>query len=251
MTGKTNGCLSHAYAYIPTPPTPSMIRPILALVLVVTLLAGCAAPIGSPPATDPMPTEPNSTTPDDGASPDEPNSSSPDDGASPDEPPLDFDGADSTLTANEQPHVVRLTNDGNETKTVRLQVSRDGAVVFEQEFRSFPNTTVLGQLDHVGNYTLTVSVVDGNGTVTETIPASSFDCNHSTTTVDLSGSEPTAETVSTEIACGTADPKGSLLGGKHVLTVALDPFETDSYDVTERDTARLRPLSLQETSIVT
>lgn len=182
-----------------------MIRPILALVFVVTLLAGCAVPMGPPPATDPTPTESNSTTSDDGATPDEPNLSSPDNGASPDEPPLDFDGADSTLAANEQPQVVRLANDGNETKTVRLQVSRDGTPVFEQEFRSFPNTTVLGQLDHVGNYTLTASVVDGNGTVTETIPASSFDCNYSTTTVDLSGSEPIAETVSTEMVCGTAD----------------------------------------------
>ena len=191
-----------------------MFRPILAVVLVVVLLAGCTAPMAPAPADDATePTEPNSTVPDDGASPDEPtptdpNSTVPDDGASPDEPPLDFDGADSTLGANEQPHVVRLTNDGNETKTVRLEVSRDGAVVFDQEFRSFPNTTVLGELDHVGNYTLTVSVVDNNGAVSETIAASSFDCNYSTTTVDLSGPEPTVETVSTEIACGTATVDG-------------------------------------------
>lgn len=187
-----------------------MFRPILAVILVVILLAGCMAPIGTAPANDStMPTEPNSTAPDDGTNPDRPTPTDPnatrpdDDGASPDEPPLDFDGADSTLGANEPPHVVRLTNDGNKTNTVRLQVARDGTVVFEQEFRSFPNTTVLGQLDHVGNYTLTVSVVDGNGTVTETISASSFDCNYSTTTVDLSEPEPTVETVSTEMACGT------------------------------------------------
>jgi hypothetical protein len=121
-----------------------------------------------------------------------------------DEPPLDFDGENSTLDGENQPHVVRLTNDGETTKTLRLQVKRDGATVLEREFRSFPNTTVLGQLDHVGNYTLTVSVI-GDGSVTESVAASSFDCNHSTTTFDVTGPEPTVRTVSTEMACGAGD----------------------------------------------
>lgn len=169
-----------------------MFRTTLTLaLLVVTLLAGCTASTGPPPSID---------TP--GLTPTPPDTGAPAAGASPDEPPQDFDGANDALGANEPPHVVRLINDGNATRNVTLAVIRDGATVYEGTFRSFPNTTVLGQLDHAGNYTLTVSVVDGSS-VTETLAASSFDCNSSTTTFDLRDSEPTVRTVSTEMACGT------------------------------------------------
>lgn len=161
--------------------------------LVVTLLAGCTAATAPGPSTGtPAPT----TAP--------PTAGSPATGASPDEPPLDFDGADATLGPDERPHTVRLVNDGAATRNLTLTVAHDGVTVYEQSFRSFPNTTVLGQLDHVGNYTLTVTVADG-GSVTETLATSSFDCNNSTTTVDLSTPDPTAETTSTEMACGTAE----------------------------------------------
>lgn len=169
-----------------------MSRTTLTLVLVVvTLLAGCTASTGPAPTTD----TPAATTnpPNEGAAV----------GASPDEPPRDFDGANDTLGPDEPPHVVRLVNDGDATRNVTLTVTRDGVTVYEGTFRSFPNTTVLGQIDHVGNYSLTVSVEDGGAVVTETLTASSFDCNHSTTRFDLSNPEPTVSTVSTEMACGT------------------------------------------------
>lgn len=79
-------------------------------------------------------------------------------------------------------------NDGNAKRNVTLTVARDGETVYEQTFRSFPNITVLGQLDQLGNYTLTVS---------------SFDCNSSTTTFDVSDPGSTVRTVSTEMACGS------------------------------------------------
>jgi hypothetical protein len=94
-------------------------------------------------------------------------------------------------------------NDGNATRNVTLTVVRDGDTVFEQSYRSFPNTTVLGEVDRRGNYSLTVAARDG-GSVTETLTAASFDCNYSTTTFDLSDPDPTVRTVSTEMACGTS-----------------------------------------------
>jgi hypothetical protein len=100
-----------------------------------------------------------------------------------------FDGGEGTLGPNEPPHVVRLVNDGE--------------TGFEQSYRSFPNTTKLGEIDRRGNFTLTVTVRDG-GDVSETLTATAFGCNYSTTTLDLSGPDPTARTVSTEMACGTS-----------------------------------------------
>lgn len=123
---------------------------------------------------------------------------------SPDEPPLDFDGAGDTLGPDEPPHEVRLVNEGDTIRNVTLTVGRDGETVYERTFRSFPDTAILGLIDHVGDYTLTVSVVGEDGLVTETLAAASFDCNYSTTTFDLSNPEPTVRTVSTEMACGTS-----------------------------------------------
>ncbi|WP_276258793.1 hypothetical protein [Haloglomus litoreum] len=159
--------------------------------LVLALLAGCSTAMGPSSPTD---------SPDPASTPT--NASTPATGTSPDEPPLDFDGADDTLDPNEPPHMVRLVNDGNATRNVTLTVARDGETVYVGTFRSFPNTTVLGEIDHVGNYTMTLSVTGGSN-VTETLDAGSFDCNHSTTTFDLGGQPPTVETVSTEMACGT------------------------------------------------
>lgn len=174
--------------------TRSMHRTTLTLTLVaIALLSGCATSVDSAPTTETA-----------GLTATEPTAAPPENGPSPDEPPADFDGADNTLGPNERPHVVRLVNDGNETKNIILNISRDGVPVFEQEFRSFPNTTVLGELDHVGNYTLTVSVVGTDRTVTETLPADTFDCNVSTTTFDLSDVDPTVTTITTEMACGNS-----------------------------------------------
>jgi hypothetical protein len=171
-----------------------MHRTTLTLALVaITLLSGCATSVDSAPATETA--ELTST---------EPTATPPGNGSSPDQPPADFDGADNTLGPNERPHVVRLVNDGNETRNITLNVSRDRTPVFEQEFRSFPNTTILGELDHIGNYTLTVSVVGTDRTVTETLPAAAFDCNVSTTIFDLSEVDPTVTTITTEMACGNS-----------------------------------------------
>jgi hypothetical protein len=161
--------------------------------IVATLLAGCMTASG--PAGPIDSSEPTTHSP---------NASAPTTGTSPDEPPLDFDGGDGTLGPEEPPHTVRLVNEGDMMRNVTLTVDRDGETVYEGTFRSFPNTTILGQIDHAGNYTLSISVVGNDGTVTETLARSSFDCNYSTTTFDLTGPEPTVRTVSTEMACGTA-----------------------------------------------
>jgi hypothetical protein len=192
VTGRSNTHLRIHERYIATSHTDVVSRTSLTLaLLVVALVAGCTTAIG--PAS-PTP-EPTSTPPD---------ASTPAAGASPDEPPLDFDGADDTLGPTEPPHIVRLVNVGNATRNVTLTVVRDGETIYEQAFRSFPNTTVLGEIDHAGNYTVTLSVTDGSN-VTETLGAASFDCNHSTTTFDLSEQTPTVETVSTEMTCGMTD----------------------------------------------
>lgn len=167
------------------------------VLLALTLLAGCTTVTGPTPTETTEPTTPVLTT----------STPGPTGGASPDEPPLDFDGGDATLGPKEPPHVVRLVNDGDATRSVTLTVVRDGDTVFEQSYRSFPNTTILGEVDRRGNYSLTVTVRDG-GTVTETLTASSFDCNYSTTTFDLSDSDPTVRTVSTEMACDTSTEDG-------------------------------------------
>jgi hypothetical protein len=161
---------------------------VLAL-LAVALLAGCT-----------VLTESDAPVNDTDLTTDAPNASTPGSSVPVDEPPLDFDGANDTLGPDEPPHIVRLVNDGTLTHNVSFTVVRDGETVYEQRFRSFPNTTHLGEIDHVGNYTLTVTVEDG-GTATETISADSFDCNYSTTRFDLRTVDPTVETSSTEIAC--------------------------------------------------
>jgi hypothetical protein len=160
--------------------------------LVVALLAGCTSATGPTPSTD---------TPDPTLSPS--NVSAPATNASSDEPSLDFDGVDSTLGANERPHTVRIVNEDGELRNVTLTVAHDGATVYEGMFRSLPNTTVIGELDHIGNYTLTVSVVDSDGNATETVGASSFDCNSTATIFDVSDADPTVRTVPTEMACET------------------------------------------------
>jgi hypothetical protein len=148
---------------------------LVAALLAVVLLAGCTAAPGPAAPTDST-AEP--TTP--------PANSSPAPAPAPDEPP----------------HVLRLVNEGSDTRNVTFTVDRDDETVYEQSFRSFPNTTVLGELDRPGNYTLTVAYPDGTSE-TARITAESFDCNHSTTRFDLSNSSPTVRTTSTEMACGT------------------------------------------------
>ncbi|MFC7137268.1 hypothetical protein [Halobaculum litoreum] len=167
-----------------------MSRTTLALaVLVVAVLAGCTGAAGPGAPTD----APDRSTQSPSAAT-----------SGPDEPPLDVDGAAGTLGPDEPPHTVRIVNEGSATRNVTLVVRRDGESVYDGSFRSFPNTTVLGEIDHVGNYSLTVAVAGGGG-VTETIAASSFDCNSATTTFDVSDPDPSVRTVSTEMACGTAD----------------------------------------------
>jgi len=56
----------------------------------------------------------------------------------------------------------------------------------------------------VENYTVPLSVTDGSN-ITETLRAASFDCNHSTTTFDLSEQPPTVKAVSTRMACEMTD----------------------------------------------
>jgi hypothetical protein len=164
---------------------------LVAALLAVVLLAGCTAAPGPAAPTDST-AEPTTT----------PANSSPSPAPAPDEPPLDFDGGEGTLAPDEPPHVVRLVNEGPDTRNVTFTVDRDGETVYEQSFRSFPNTTVLGELDRPGNYTLTVTYPDGTSEKGR-ITAESFDCNHSTTRFDLSNSSPTVQTTSTEMACGT------------------------------------------------
>lgn len=164
--------------------------PLTLALLFVALLAGCVATGPAAPSDSSDQTR-------------SPTTGAPTTGATSDEPPLDFDGANDTLGPDEPPHIVRLVNDGDTTRNVTLTVARDGVTVYKGTFRSFPNTTVLGEIDHVGNYSLTVSVVGSEAILTEALAASSFDCNYSTTTFDLRDPEPTVQTVSTEMACGT------------------------------------------------
>jgi hypothetical protein len=188
----SNGCLRLHESFIHVHETWVVSRTTLvAALLAVVLLAGCTAAPGPAAPTD---STADPTTP--------PANSSPAPAPAPDEPPLDFDGGEETLAPDDPPHVVRLVNEGSETRNVTFTADRDGETVYEQSFRSFPNTTVLGELDRPGNYTLTATYPD-EASVTTRIAAESFDCNHSTTRFDLSNSAPTVRTTSTEMVCGT------------------------------------------------
>jgi hypothetical protein len=170
------------------------------LVVICTLVAGCTASPGIGSTATPTTTPEATTTPQPTRSPTAtptPATSAP----GGDEPPIDLLPGPSTLGPDQPPHLVTIENDDGPERTVVLTVERNGTVVTERSFRSFPNTTVLTQLDEPGNYTLVVRVE--NRTAVETLSESGFDCNTSETTFDVTDRTPTVSTVTTEMACGT------------------------------------------------
>lgn len=157
------------------------------------VLAGCAA-IDSPAGTTPAVTDtPALTSP-----PSTPQPTDTPSAVGPDEPPLDLVPGPSNLADDELPHSVRIETERDATVNVTLDIAHDGEGSSRQ-FRLFPDTTVVGTLDTRADYTLTVTA--GNRSATETLPASTFDCNSSGTTFTVTDDGVSVNTVSTEIAC--------------------------------------------------
>jgi len=116
----------------------------------------------------------------------------------PDEPTLDLVSDPSNLGQDERPHDVRIETERASTVNVTLGIVRDGYDT-SRTVRLSPNTTVLGTLDYEANYTLTVTA--GEASATETLPASTFDCNSSGTTFTVTDDGVTVRTMSTMLAC--------------------------------------------------
>ncbi|TKX44871.1 hypothetical protein EXE41_12935 [Halorubrum sp. SD690R] len=114
-------------------------------------------------------------------------------------------GEDSTSTDSERgSHTLVLRNSSDETWTARMLVENDSTAQFDGVYTVGPAGTVLITLGERGTYTLSVDVLETEGTITEQATPENFDCNQSSTQVNISaGGELTGNTLSTLMACST------------------------------------------------
>ncbi|WP_058992326.1 hypothetical protein [Haloarcula sp. CBA1127] len=114
-------------------------------------------------------------------------------------------GGDSTLTDSEKrSHTLMLQNPSDKTWTTRILVENNSVTQFDGVYTLEPESTVAITLSESGTYTLSVSVVETEAMVSREVTPENFDCNQSSTQVDIDTSgELTANTVSTLMACDT------------------------------------------------
>ncbi|WP_241987244.1 hypothetical protein [Halorubrum sp. SD690R] len=85
-----------------------------------------------------------------------------------------------------------------------MLVENDSTAQFDGVYTVGPAGTVLITLGERGTYTLSVDVLETEGTITEQATPENFDCNQSSTQVNISaGGELTGNTLSTLMACST------------------------------------------------
>ncbi|MFC3479003.1 hypothetical protein [Halobacterium litoreum] len=100
------------------------------------------------------------------------------------------------------PHALVAENPTDETWTVRLLVERDGQYPFDGVYALEPGASASVSIPEPADYALSATVVESGDAATETVAASSFDCNQRTTAATV-GEDGTvdAATVSTLLAC--------------------------------------------------
>lgn len=156
------------------------------MVLLIVLFAGCTVGSGGSPENTAPGVEPVHVT---------------------NETTITYLTEESNLEEGENPHTVRIENNGKRVTTVHLYIVNEdsGKQVFEQAYSIEPNATVEGVLDYEANYTVTV---ERNSTDEEvTLSRSTFDCNRSGTTFNVTEGGITGTTVSTLAYC-PRDPPG-------------------------------------------
>lgn len=170
---------------------------LLALLVIATALAGCSALPDTEPGTNdsagtatPLPVG----TPTPTATPT----------PTPHSDPVRYSIGEQNLGEHEEPHGIRLVNARNETTVhVTLHITHEDAEAIHETTSSLsPDEAQYGVLTSKANYTVTVTVGNQNGT--ETIPASMFDCNDSTTTFTIEATDISVQTLSTTMGCPTA-----------------------------------------------
>ncbi|WP_258560400.1 hypothetical protein [Halorhabdus salina] len=99
-------------------------------------------------------------------------------------------------------HTLMLQNPLEETWTARILVENDSTAQFDGVYTVEPEGTVLLTFTESDTYTLSMSVLKTEATVTEQITPENFNCNESSTRakIDAAG-KLTAKTVSTRMAC--------------------------------------------------
>ncbi|ELZ32403.1 hypothetical protein C472_15764 [Halorubrum tebenquichense DSM 14210] len=101
-------------------------------------------------------------------------------------------------------HTFMLRNPSDETWTARMLVEADSTAQFDGLYAVEPESTVLLTLTESSTYTLSVDVLETEMTASEQITPENFDCNQSSTRVEIdSEGELIMNTLSTLMACGT------------------------------------------------
>lgn len=176
---------------------PAARRTALFALLIIVALAGCSTLPGTAPDTSdsadtatPLPVG----TPTPTATPT----------PTPRSEPVRYSIGEQNLGEYEEPHGIRLVNALDEsTVHVILQITHEDAEASHETMPTLsPDETQYGVLTSKANYTVTVTV--GNQNATETIPASMFDCNDSTTTFTIEAYDITVQTLSTTMGCPSA-----------------------------------------------
>lgn len=113
-------------------------------------------------------------------------------------------GDDSTSADTERStHTFMLRNPSEKTWAVRMLVENDSTAQFDGVYTVEPEGTVLITLNESGTYTLSSDVLETDTTVTEQVTPENFDCNQSSTRVEVDAEgELTVNTLSTLMACG-------------------------------------------------
>ena len=102
----------------------------------------------------------------------------------------------------ESNHTLMLRNPSDETWTTRILVENESVVQFDGIYTVEAEGTVLITLSERDTYSLSMSVLETETTVTEQVTPQNFDCNESSTRAEIDDAgELTANTVSTLMAC--------------------------------------------------
>ena len=119
---------------------------------------------------------------------------------------VEYIADESNLGEDENPHGLTVTNGNeNETSTVVVRIDRESETVFEQTYELAPDAEIHGVLDYKANYSVTV--MEGDREATEDLQYTTFDCNSSNTTFNVSEEEIEPQTISTLAYCPPDPPK--------------------------------------------
>lgn len=102
-------------------------------------------------------------------------------------------------------HSLVLRNASDESWTTRILIEDDSTAQFDGVYTVEPKGSVLVTFSESGTYTLSMDVLETGAAATEQVTPENFDCNESSTQVEIDATgELTANTVSTLMACNAA-----------------------------------------------